>query len=59
MRGQFKADMIGADFLKQFVHDAEGEVGAVALAAEVAEVQMAPGDVLVVETPGGGGFGPP
>jgi 5-oxoprolinase (ATP-hydrolysing) len=33
--------------------------GAVEELPGVAQAQMAPGDVLVVETPGGGGYGAP
>ena len=39
------------------VNRIERLVGTVELLASTAEVAMAPGDVFVIETPGGGGFG--
>jgi len=33
--------------------------GSVEQLAHIGSVQMQPGDVFVVETPGGGGYGPP
>jgi len=38
------------------VERADGQVLAL---DHIASVEMAPGDVFVIETPGGGGWGPP
>lgn len=38
--GEFGSDMRGADFLEAFVHHALGEVGQIALAAEMTKIQM-------------------
>ena len=39
--GELEADVSGPDLLEAMVDDAVGELGAVALAAEVAEVEVA------------------
>ncbi len=43
-------------FRRNFVGRADG--GRVALSG-IDKVEMAPGDTFVIETPGGGGYGPP
>ena len=40
MRGEFHVDMVRADFLKAAAHDPMGQFRAIALAAQVAEIQM-------------------
>ncbi|MDP1791691.1 MAG: hydantoinase B/oxoprolinase family protein, partial [Methylibium sp.] len=38
---------------------ADGRRGAVEELGSLGSVEMGPGDVFVIETPGGGGYGPP